>query len=81
LPYQSGQLPALFLAIDTQKAVTLTSTNLLVGIKYQVQGSPDLVNWGNQGSQFTATDSNWHSTNRWNASDSNHLFFRLQVVQ
>jgi hypothetical protein len=81
LPYQSGQLPALLLAIDTQKAVTLTSTNLLIGLNYQVQGSSDLSNWGNQDSQFTATNSNWQSTNHWNASDFNQFFFRLQVVQ
>jgi len=68
------------LAIDAQKAVTLTSTNLLVGLKYQVQGSSDLSNWGNQGSEFTATSSNWQSTNHWNAGDFNHFFFRLQMV-
>jgi hypothetical protein len=80
VPYQSGQPPALLLAIDAQKAVTLTSTNLLVGLKYQVQGSSDLSNWGNQGSEFTATSSNWQSTNHWNAGDFNHFFFRLQMV-
>ncbi len=81
LPYQSGQLPALLLAMDTQKAVCLTSTNLLVGLNYQVQGSSDLSTWGNQGSQFTATNSNWQCTNHWKASDCNQFFFRLQVVQ
>jgi hypothetical protein len=80
VPNSSAQVPALLLAIDTQKAVYLTSTNLVVGLNYQVQVSPDLINWSNQGSEFTATDSNWRSTDHWNVSDSNRFFFRLQVV-
>jgi hypothetical protein len=80
VPNSSAQGPALLLAIDPQKAVYLTSTNLVVGLNYQVQGSPDLVNWSNQGSEFTSTDSNWRSTDHWNVSDANRLFFRLQVV-
>jgi hypothetical protein len=67
--------------INIQKAVYLTSTNLLVGFDYQVQASSDLINWTNQGSVFTATNSNWQSTNYWNVNDWNQLFFQLQVVQ
>jgi hypothetical protein len=70
----------LFLAITGQKAIYLTGTNLVVGLNYQVQGSSDLRNWGNQGSEFTATTANWQSTNHWNASDANRFFFRLKVV-
>jgi hypothetical protein len=63
--------------INIQKAVYLTSTNLLTGLNYQVQASSDLINWTNQGSVFTATDSNWQSTNYWNVNDWNQLFFQL----
>jgi hypothetical protein len=80
VPNSSAQVPALLLVIDTQKAVYLTSTNLLVGLNYQVQGSSDLINWGNQGSEFTATNATWQSTNHWNASDANRFFYRLHVV-
>ena len=81
VPNSSAQVPALLLFIDTQKAVYLTSTNLVVGLNYQIQGSADLIHWGNQGSGFTAANSTWQSTNHWNASDANRFFFRLQVVQ
>jgi hypothetical protein len=81
VPNSSAQGPALLLVIDAQRAVYLTSTNLVVGFNYQIQGSADLINWGNQGSQFTATNSNWQSTNHWKASDFNQFFFRLQVFQ
>jgi hypothetical protein len=66
--------------ITIQKAVYLTFTNLLVGLNYQVQASSDLINWTNQGSVFTATNSNWQATNYWNVNDWNKLFFLLQVV-
>jgi hypothetical protein len=66
--------------INIQKAVYLTSTNLSVGYNYQVQASSDLINWTNQGSVFTATNSNWQSANYWNVSDWNQLFFQLQLV-
>ncbi len=64
--------------INIQKAVYLTSTNLLAGVNYQVQASLDLINWTNQGSVFTATTNIWQSTNYWNVSDWNQLFFRVQ---
>jgi hypothetical protein len=66
--------------VNIQKAVCLTANNLLNGSTYQVQASSDLVNWTNQGSVFTATTNFWQSTNYWNVSDWNQLFFRLQVV-
>jgi hypothetical protein len=72
-------------SIDIQEAVDvtsvyLTSTDLLVGLNYQVQASSDLINWTNQGSVFTATNSNWQSTNYWNVNNWNQLFFQLQVI-
>jgi hypothetical protein len=66
-------------SLNIQKAVYLTSTDLLVGLNYQVQASTDLINWTNQGSVFTATNSNWQCTNYWNVIDWNQLFFRLQA--
>ncbi len=66
--------------INIQKAVYLTSTNLLIGSNYQVQASTDLVNWTNQGAVFTATTRCWQSTNYWNVANWNQLFFRLQQV-
>ncbi len=66
--------------VNIQKAVYLTSNNLWAGSNYQVQASSDLINWTNQGSVFTATNSNWQSTNYWNVSDWNQLFFRLQLA-
>ena len=80
VPNSSTPAPALLVAMTSQKAVSLASTNLLVGAKFQVQGSPDLNTWENQGAEFTATNSNWQSTNPWNVSDSDHFFFRLRVV-
>ncbi len=64
--------------LSIQKAVYLTAVNLLVGSNYQIQASMDLSNWTNQGQAFTATNSNWQSTNYWSVSDWNQLFFRLQ---
>ena len=64
--------------VNIQKAVYLTSANLLVGTNYQVQASTDLINWTNQGSVFTATTNSWRSTNYWDVANWNQLFFRLQ---
>ncbi|MGO8700153.1 MAG: leucine-rich repeat domain-containing protein [Limisphaerales bacterium] len=81
VPNSSAQVPALLLAMNIQKAFYLTSTNLTVGLKYQVQGSPDLSHWENQGTEFTAASSIWQSTSDWNVGDFHQFFFRLQVVQ
>ena len=66
--------------VSIQKAVYLTSGNLWTGSNYQVQASSDLINWTNQGSVFTATNSSWSSTQYWNVSDWNQLFFRVQLA-
>jgi len=81
VPNSSVQVPALLLATDAQKVIYVTFTNLVVGLNYQIQSSPDLINWSNQYSEFTATDSNWRSTEYLNVRNSNRFFFRLQVVQ
>lgn len=65
--------------VNIQKAVYLTSNNLWTGSNYQVQASSDLINWTNQGSVFTATNSFWRSTNYWDVANWNQLFFRLQL--
>jgi hypothetical protein len=67
--------------VNIQKAVYVTSTNLLIGFHYQLHASSDLINWTNQGSVFTATNSNWQSATYWNVDDWSQLFFQLQVVQ
>ena len=64
--------------ISIQKAVYITSGNLHAGTNYVVQASTDLLNWTNQGSAFTATNSTWASTNYWPVDNWNQLFFRLQ---
>ncbi len=66
--------------VSLQKAVYLTCNNLWAGSNYQVQASSDLINWTNQGSVFMATNSSWSSTNYWNVSNWNQLFFRLQLA-
>jgi len=67
--------------LNVQRAIYLTSSTLLNGSNYQVQASSDLINWTNQGSTFTATNSNWQSTNYWNVNSWNQLFFRLELAQ
>jgi hypothetical protein len=78
-PYEVAQLYYVESApsISIQKAVYLTANNLLVGSNYVVQASTDLINWTNQDSVFTATNSDWQSTNYWNVANWNQLFFRL----
>jgi hypothetical protein len=65
--------------VNVRKAVYLDSSNLWTGSNYQVQASSDLINWTNQGSVFTATNSYWRSTNYWDVANWNQLFFRLQL--
>ena len=66
------------LILNVRKAVYLDSSNLWTGSNYQVQASSDLINWTNQGSVFTATNSSWRSTNYWDVANWNQLFFRIQ---
>jgi hypothetical protein len=64
--------------ISIQKAVYLTSSNLLAGTNYQLQASTDFLNWTNQGAAFTATTNYWRSTNYWDVANWNQLYFRFQ---
>ncbi len=64
--------------IRIDKAVYLDSANLVVGTNYQLQVSSDLINWTNYGAAFTATNSNWRTTNYWDVANWNQLFFRFQ---
>ena len=62
------------------KAVKPAFTKLSLGVNYQLQISSDLNTWTNHGGIFTATDSNWRSTNYWDVDNWNKLFFRLQIA-
>ena len=67
--------------INIQKAVYLTSSNLLTGSNYQLQVSTNVNGtFTNYGSVFNATTNYWQSTNYWNVANWNQLFFRLQPV-
>jgi hypothetical protein len=79
-PYHIAAAPPAPPTFNLQKAVYLTSTNLVVGFNYQIQASSDLINWTNQGSVFTATNSNWQSTNYWKVNDWNQLYFQVEAV-
>ena len=63
--------------LNVKKAVYLDSPNLKVGTNYQIQVSGDLNTWTNHGAPFTATNSNWRSTNYWDVDNWGKLFFRL----
>lgn len=63
--------------VNFVKAFTVDYTNLLIGSNYQAQASPDLVNWTNWGTAFTATNSSYTNTNYQRIADWNQLFFRL----
>ncbi len=65
--------------VEIQKAVYLTSNNLIIGSNYVLQISADMQNWTNFGSPFTATTNYWRSTNYWDVADWNSLFFRFQA--
>jgi hypothetical protein len=66
--------------VSVQKAVYLTSNNLLVGSNYQIQVSPDLTNWTNYGSVFLATNAVWQSTMYWSVANWNQLYFRVKLA-
>lgn len=68
-------------SINIKTAVYLDSNTLKVGTNYEVQVSSDLINWTNHDVAFTATNSNWRTTNYWDTDKSGKLFFRLQEQQ
>jgi hypothetical protein len=71
--YQLESTPS----VNLVKAVTVSFSNLTVGTNYQLQVSSDLNSWTNVATPFTATNSFMISSNYWNVSDWNQLFFRL----
>ena len=44
--------------ISTTPALRLNAANLIVGSSYQIQASPDLINWTNYGTPFIAVSNN-----------------------
>jgi len=72
-------LPQLSLAQTFQPtfAIQPTFANLILTTNYQLQVSGDLNKWTNQGSEFTATNSNMVYPQYWNVDDWSQLFFRL----
>ena len=64
-------------SVNFVKAFTVDYSNLLIGSNYQAQASPDLVNWTNWGTAFSATNSSYTNTNYQRIGDRNQLFFRL----
>jgi len=71
--YQSQSSPL----VNLVKAVTVSFSNLTVGTNYQLQVTSNLNSWTNVATPFTATNSFMISSNYWNVSDCNQLFFRL----
>jgi hypothetical protein len=71
--YQVESTPS----VNLVKAVTVSFSNLTIGTNYQLQVSSDLNSWTNVATPFTATNSFMISSNYWNVSDWNQLFFRL----
>lgn len=70
------EVPAPVLTLG--KAVRLDFSTLIAGRNYQLQVSPDLVNWSNQGAPFAAT--NTTATQYVDVGDWNASFWRLQIA-
>jgi hypothetical protein len=62
------------------QAVKLSFSALSVGSSYHLQVSGDLNAWTNQGSSFTATNSDLAYPQYWDVDNGTTLFFRLQLV-
>jgi hypothetical protein len=67
--------------ISLIKSVKPSFSYLALGTNYQLQVSSDLITWTNQGSAFTATNSNMIYPQYFDVNNWNQLFFRLQVSQ
>ncbi len=68
------------LTVNLHKAVYVDFSGLSPGSHYQLQFSPDLYNWTNDGSPFTATNTTMPYSKYWNVENWNSLFFRLQTA-
>ena len=66
--------------VSLLKAVKPSFSNLVIGINYQLQLSPDLDSWTDEGDPFTATDSSMVYPQYWDVENWNDLYFRLAVV-
>jgi hypothetical protein len=66
------------LQIGLVKSVRPSFADLLLGVKYQLQISPDLNLWTNTGSAFTATNSTMVFSQYFDVDNFNQYFFRLQ---
>ena len=64
-------------SVGLMKAVKPFFSNLSIGSAYQLQVSGDLNTWTNQGSVFTATDTNMIYPQYWDVDNWGKLFFRL----
>lgn len=79
----SGSLTASF-EITQQPFVTLARAvkpvfnQLSISNAYQLQISPDLINWTNQGTSFIATNSSMVYPQYWDVDNWGQFFFRLQ---
>jgi hypothetical protein len=80
-PLSANEVAQLYLIegniLNIHEAVYVDDDYLLVGTNYQLQVSSDLNTWTNQGAAFTATNTYWRSTNYWDVTNWNQLYFRL----
>ena len=63
--------------ISVRKPVSLSFSNLFLGMNYQLQVSSDLKTWTNQGSPFTPTNTVMDYPQYFDVDNGNQLFFRL----
>jgi len=66
--------------VSLKKAVKPSFNNLFPGTTYQLQVSPDMNNWTNNGSSFTPTNTVMDYPEYFDVDDWSELFFRLQVA-
>jgi hypothetical protein len=62
------------------KAVKPSFSDLILTTNYQLQVSTDMINWTNQGTPFTATNTSMVYPQYFDVGNWNSLFFRLQVA-
>jgi hypothetical protein len=65
--------------IKLVNAIQPSFSNLTLTTNYQLQVSPDMNTWTNQGSPFTATNTTMIYPQYWDVDNWISLFFRLQV--
>ena len=65
----------------TINVVIPSASSLMLGQNYQLQIANGLTGWTGFGAAFSATNPAWTPTNFWNVSNTNQMFFRLQMFQ